>query len=86
MAGRTDELDALDWAETQTEPIVSEPDRGGGSFPMISHAPSSKELSRQPWAFLGPLVAGDSKNASIYKNVPTHNGLGAWRRIAELVN
>ena len=33
LAGRTDELDAvLDWAEAQTEPIVSEPDQGGWSF------------------------------------------------------
>ena len=42
-AGRTEELDAvLDWSEAQTEPIVSEPDRGGGSFSMIHHAPSAK--------------------------------------------
>ena len=53
---------------------------------MISHAPSAKELWRQLWAFLGPLVPGDAKKASIYKNEPSHNGLEAWRRIAEPIN
>ena len=87
LAGRTDEIDGvLDWAEAQTEPIASEPDRGNESFPMIHYALSAKELSRQLWAFLGSLVAGDSKSASIYNNVPRHNGLEAWRRIAELIN
>ena len=31
-------------------------------------------------------MAGDSKNASIYNNVQRHNGLEAWRRIAEPIN
>ena len=53
---------------------------------MIRIALSTKELSRQLWAFLGPLVAGDSKNASIYKSVQRHNGLEAWRTIAEPIN
>ena len=45
LAGSTDEFDAvLDWAEAQTVPIASEPDRGGSSFPMINHAPSAKEF------------------------------------------
>ena len=44
---------------------------------MLLRVTTPKEVSRQPWAFLGPLVAGDSKNASIYKNVPSHNGLEA---------
>ena len=37
-------------------------------------------------AFFGPLVAVDSKSASIYKNVPSHTGLEALRRIAESIN
>ena len=36
LAGRADELGAvLGGAEAQTEPIASEPDRGGGNFPML---------------------------------------------------
>ena len=52
---------------------------------MIRIAPSARELSRQLWALLGLLVAGVSKNASIYNNVQRH-GLEAWRRIAEPIN
>ena len=73
----------LDLAEAQTEPIASEPDRGGGNFPLLNCVSIAKERSRQLWAFFGPLVAGDLKNASIYDNVPRHNGPKAWRRIAE---
>ena len=45
-----------------------------------------QEVSRQLWAFLGPLVAGDASMESIFANVPRHYGFDAWRRIAEPVN
>ena len=41
-----------------------------------------KEVSRQLWAFLGPLVANDSNKSSTFKNVVRHNGFEAWRQIA----
>ena len=44
------------------------------------------EVSRQLWAVLGPLVAGDPSLHSVFANVPRHNGLEAWRRIAEPIN
>ena len=53
---------------------------------MLLCVSAAKEPSRQLWSFLGPLAARDSKNALFYKNVPRHNGLEAWRRIAEPIN
>ena len=44
------------------------------------------DLSRQLWAFIGPLVAGDTSMESAFANVERHNGLEAWRRVAEPVN
>ena len=44
------------------------------------------EVSRQSWALLGPLVATDPSLHSVFANVPRHNGLQAWRRIAEAIN
>ena len=35
-----------------------------------------KEVSRQLWAFLGPLLAYDGHKTSTFKNVARHNGLG----------
>ena len=45
-----------------------------------------KEVSRQLWAFLGPLVANDANKTSTFKNVARHNGLEAWRQIALPIN
>ena len=88
LAGRCDDLDAiLDWAERQSQPIGISPDAGGDSFPMLMSCPvDSREISRQLWAFLGPLIVSDSNKTSIYKNVQRHNGLEAWRKIAEPIN
>ena len=38
------------------------------------------------WGFLGPLVKENNDKASVYRNVPRHNGLEAWRRLAEPIN
>jgi hypothetical protein len=38
------------------------------------------------WALLGPLVAVDPSLHAVFANVPRHNGLEAWRRIAEPIN
>ena len=45
-----------------------------------------KEVSRQLWAFLGPLVANDANKTSTFKNVARHNGLEARRQIALPIN
>ena len=45
-----------------------------------------KEVSRQLWAFLGPLVANDSSKTSTFKNVVQHIGLESWRQIAMPIN
>ena len=47
---------------------------------MLQSVSTAKEPSRQLWAVLGPLVAGDSQNATNYKNLPRHNDLEAWER------
>ena len=45
-----------------------------------------KEISRQLWAFLSPLVANDASKDSTFKNVALHNGLEALRQIALPIN
>ena len=52
---------------------------------MINDAPSLREVSRQFWALLNPLVA-DTKVASGFANVDRHSGLEAWRQLAEPIN
>ena len=44
------------------------------------------EVARQLWAMLNPLLSVDSDNATIFANVPRHNGIEAWRRLAEPIN
>ena len=44
------------------------------------------EVSRQFWALMGPLVKNDNGVQAIFANVPRHNGLEAWRRVAEPIN
>ena len=90
VAGRTSELDpVLDWVEAQTEPISltmlmhPNPQR---PIPMVDAAGSLGEVARQLWAMLNPLLAGDSDKATMSANVQRHNGIEAWRRLAEPIN
>lgn len=86
LAGRTSDMDALlNWVEKQDDEIVGE-ESGGGSAPMVCFAPSVKEVSRQLWALLHALTKHDATVAGNFANVPRHNGLEAWRRIAEPIN
>ena len=58
LAGRNEELDTvLDWVEQQIEEIPSYLSKVSG-LPAINCA-GFPDLSRQLWAFLGPLVAGE---------------------------
>ena len=41
-----------------------------------------REISRQRWVFLGPLVASDAGKDGTFKNVARHNDLEAWRQLA----
>ena len=81
-------LDAiLNWAETQTSEIDVVPNCGVGEFPMFDKIPvEPKEVSRQLWVFLGPLVANDANKTSTFKNVARHNGFEACRQIAMPIN
>ena len=82
LAGRNEEMDpVLDWCEAQVDFIPKE-----ARPPAMVDCAEPSEVSRQLWAFLGPLVAGDASMDSIFANVPRHNGFDAWRRIAEPVN
>ena len=65
----------LDWVESRTEAIDSTFLSAGG-VPATDFA-SLGEVSRQLWALLGPLLAGDSVQAGMFANVPRHNGLVA---------
>ena len=86
VAGRSDEIDPLlDWVEAQTEPITTEMLTSNGNLPMINGAPTLKEASRQFWALLNPLLA-DSSVSNNFCNVQRHNGLEAWRMLAEPIN
>ena len=89
IAGRTSELDPLlDWVEAQIEPItlglLANPPRDR-NIPMVDAA-TLLEVSRQLWAMLNPLLSGDSDRATMFANVPRHNGIEAWRRLAEPIN
>ena len=88
LAGRSIDLDnVLDWAERQTIEIPMSPDQRVGDFPMFVHCPAEpRKVSRQLWAFLGPLVANDGHKTSTFNNVARHNGLEAWRQIALPMN
>ena len=88
VSGRTSELDSLlDWVEAQTEPITESVLRGvgGGSFPMSDQTTSLIDVSKQFWALLNPLVFETSVE-STFANCPRHNGLEAWRLLAEPIN
>ena len=86
LAGRCEEIDGvLNWAELQTEAITVESMAKKQNLPMLNECPNMKELSRQLWALLNPLIA-DSKVQATFDNVPRHNGLEAWRQLAEPIN
>ena len=53
---------------------------------MVDAAGTLTEVSWQLWAMLNPLRASDSHQAGRFTNVERHNGLEAWRRIAEPIN
>ena len=80
-AGRSANFDAVfDWAKRQLSKIPLAPDRGAGDFPMFDQCQvEPKEVARQFWAFLGPIVANDACKTSTLKNVARHNGIEAWR-------
>ena len=85
VAGRCEELDTLlNWAEAQKDPIDPELIGYSDCCPMLNRAPSLREVSRQLWAMLNPLVK-DSKVSDMFANVPRHNGLEAWRQLSEPV-
>ena len=85
VAGRCEELDALlNWTEVQTESIDVELVGASDCCPMLNRAPSLREVSRQLWAMLNPLVK-DTTVADVFANVPRHNGLEAWRQLSEPV-
>ena len=88
FAGSAADLDVvLDWAENQASEIPMVPDQRPGHFPMLYECPvGPKEISRQLWAFLSLLVAGDASKDSTFKNVARHNGWEAWRQIALPIN
>ena len=87
IAGRCDEVDPLlDWIEQQSGAIDDKQlHRAVGNVPTISTAPSLKEVSRQLWALLSPLVR-DSVVAGTFANVTGHNGMEAWRKLAAPMN
>ena len=52
---------------------------------MLNECPNLREFSLQLWALLNPLL-NDSKHEATFANVPRHNGLDAWRQLAEPIN
>ena len=86
VAGRTEDVDALlDWVEQQTEPITAEQLNGLGNVPMLNECPSLKEISRQFWALLNPLVV-NSNVSGTFANVERHTGFEAWRKLVKPIN
>ena len=43
-------------------------------------------MSRQLWALVGGLAKALADTKRFFANVPQHNGLEVWRRIAEPIN
>ena len=81
----------LDWVESRTEEITESDmitSDAGGSAPMIDVAGqgSLKEVARQLWAMLNPLLVNNGTVKGMFANVQRHNGLKAWRRIYEPIN
>ena len=85
LAGRCSDMDPLlDWIERQDDEI--DHDQLLECVPMVNHAPSLKEVSKQLWAFLQPLTKDDGTMEERFANCPRHNGLEAWRMVAEPIN
>lgn len=73
-AGRCEEIyPLLEWVERQEQPITNETLTGSGNIPAIDAAPSLREVSRQMWALLSPLVK-DTDVESKFANIPRHKG------------
>ena len=75
----------LDWVEAQEAKITTAATEGHGNVPMHDKSLPLKEVSRQHWAMLNPLL-GEPGVACAFANVTLHNGLEAWRRLAGLIN
>ena len=75
LAGSTSEV------EKQVDLITSRQD-----IPMVDVAGTLTEVSRQRWAMLNPLLAGDSHQSGMFANVERVNGIEACRWIAEPIN
>ena len=85
MAGRTKDMNhVVGWVEKQQAEIPKDLSCVSG-LPMINCA-EYREVSRQLWAFLGPLVASNAVVNGVFENVDRHNGLEGWRRIAEPIH
>ena len=61
-------------------------ERAAREYPGCLDCAPIVEVSRQLWSFIGPLIRDDPDKASTYRNVERHNGLEAWRTMAEPVN
>ena len=53
---------------------------------MVDAAGSFTEVARQFWTMLNPLLANNGDKSGMSANVERHNGLEAWRRLAEFIN
>ena len=86
ISGRTPELDGVwDWVEKQTC-VITESDLSRiplevNDMSVIESTP--KEVSRQLWALLAGLVGNHAETMLMFRNIERHNGVEAWRRIAE---
>ena len=80
IGSRSRERDEIEHCSTQGATCGGQP-----AGPMID-LPSLQEVSRQLWAFLGPLVASDATVHSVFVNCLRHIGLETWRRVAESIN
>ena len=74
----------LDWVDVQKGEVDH---KSFSDFPMLDGiGVEPREASRQLWALLGPLVANDSTVHTVFANCARHNGLEAWRCVAEPIN
>ena len=86
----TSPVGALRWTQclTASRHRKDEIDHGFiAGFPMLDGiGADAKEISRQLWALLGPLVSAESGVHTLFANCPCHDGLEARRRVAEPIN
>ena len=82
LNGSTPELNALfSWAEAQPVEIAR-----ANEYKGCLGCATPDVRSQQLWALLGGLVKADATTKCAFANVPRHNGLEAWRRVAEPLN